>query len=478
MKAFFVVLVLLCSVVASSSNSMTVASFDAQTPLENLEDERIGLFFQPGQKAEHKKLIRELRRYAQQRSMTFTTLESEQLPEEITATPALVYQNGSGRTIYPGMHLDAEAMKLFVDGNRIALRPVELDFRRSVAIKKAGRATTVLVLKLTDWTTENESISQPDSTQWRQEVLAAITRETEFDRYGPAELWPTDRRYYLDIHAYRSASGQDYLTYAVFSQFNCHEPIFTSFNQPVGNLETLAREVSNRLIPYYSLSEKGFSPEPVSSLSASSWDELGWDDLAVGSNEATGETSTNSQPGRAWVAAAGKLSPRPQAPDLPMVQFNFPPPIDRYAGTIQNLEGEVQWSADGQSLSGEFQVELSKLTMGNEALDEYVIKDALRARRFKYANFRFAEVSLPDDWQTDQVYSVDIPAEMELMGINIPMPTQANLKATFDRAGNPVFEVSTLMQLDISQPFELVGPDGPEDIKNTVRIRTQFQLSR
>ncbi|MEL6805806.1 MAG: hypothetical protein AAFO91_18720, partial [Bacteroidota bacterium] len=59
MKAFFVVLVLLCSVVASSSNSMTEASFDAETPIESLEDERIGLFFQPGQKAEHKKLIRE-----------------------------------------------------------------------------------------------------------------------------------------------------------------------------------------------------------------------------------------------------------------------------------------------------------------------------------------------------------------------------------------------------------------------------------
>lgn len=440
--------------------------------------ERMALFFQPGQKADYSKLIREIRRYARQRNITFVAEELDRIPEEITATPALVYQNESGRTIYPGIHLDAEAMKLFVDGNRIALRPIELDFRRSVAVQSTGRATTILVLKVTDWSVEQPSISVPDSAQWQQEVLVAINRQSDFDQYGSANLWPTDRRYYVDIHAYRSASGQDYLTSAVFSQFNCHEPIFTSFGQPVSDLETLVDQMSNRLKPFYTSPERGFSPDPVIDKDFISWEELGWSDAVTELVQITETKAPNSQPGQAWIASAGQLKPRSRVADLPMVQFNFPPPIDRYAGTIEKLDGEIEWSADGQSLSGEFEVDMSKLTMGNEALDEYVLKDALRTRRFKYARFRFADVQLPADWQTGQLYQIEIPAQLELMGVTVPIPTQADLKATYDAAGNPILEVNTLMELDIKRPFGLIGPDGPDNIKNTVRIRTQFQLSR
>lgn len=439
--------------------------------------ERLAFLFQPGQANQHSKLIRDMRKYARKRGMTFEAIESDQLPLEITATPALVYQNERGRTIYPGKHMDAEAMKLFVDGNRIALRSVELDFRRSIAYASTGRANTVLVLKLTPWSGAIDA-SIPDSATWNQSVLEAIADETIFDQYGDVQLTPTDRRYYLDVHAHRSEEGNLFLTYAVFSQFNCHVPIFTNFGEPIGDLESLMQDFDARIRAYVAAPDLGFSPKPVGSKEADSWSELGWPDNFDTDGEQANSTDLSSRPGRAWVAAAGKLSPRASVPDLPMVQFNFPPPIDRYAGTIETLNGNIEWAPDGRSFDGTFEVDVRQLSMGNDALDEYVIKDALKAKKYRTATFQFSNVALPADWKTGQTYELDIPAKMELLGIEIPMPTQATLKATYDEAGNPTMEVSTLMELNIDQPFELIGPDGPDDIKNLVRIRTQFQLSR
>ena len=451
----------------------TSAAIPTQIRQATNPSERLGLFIQLGQQRQLRSMIAGLEDYAAARNIEFELIEvADALPLELTATPAVVYQTEQGRAIYPGKHLDLAAAQLFVDGNRLQIRPSVTDERSSVLYRQDGRATTILSLKLTPWAGE-DGAELPTAETWTEEVQGQLQAASSFQCLGDVALQPTDRRYYLDIHPFRAADGSDYLSYAVFSQFNCHEPIFTNFGQPLGSLEELVAQVETQLKPYLNEPARGFSPQALPSLAPQEWAAIGWV-LPESSNQPDATTATAD-----LVVLPPNLSRiRPLGFGLPQVQFNFPPPLDRYAGKVDGLEGELSWSQDQQQLSGSFAVNMRSLTMGSDALDEYVRKDALRTRRFRSAQVQFGPVALPEVWRTGQTQTLQIPAVLELMGIEVPMPLSAELTPEYDDAGQLQLRISTRSEIRIDQPFDLIGPDGPAELKNKVELRTQFLLAQ
>ncbi|MEM7574530.1 MAG: YceI family protein [Bacteroidota bacterium] len=449
----------------------TAIAWPRQDTAQNPQEERLGLFIQPGQQRQLRQLISGLADYAQARNIAFELIEvATTLPAELTATPAVVYQNQGGRAIYPGKHLDLAATQLFVDGNRLQIRPSVVDERTDVLYLQQGRATTILSLKLTPWAGD-EGVEFPSLELLGTQLQEELQQSSDFQAIGSVHLQPTDRRYYLDVHPYRAVDGRNFLTYAVFSQFNCHEPIFTNFGEPVTSLEALATQIQAQLAPYLQEPQRGFSPLPLPELVVEDWAAFGWA-LPEQSEVALTDTAADLV-----VLPRSLTTIRPLGFGLPQVQFNFPAPLDRYAGTVDGLQGELQWQQDQLQLSGAFQVDMRSLTMGSDALDDYVKKDALRTRRFRQAQVKFGPVNLDEVWRLGQAKALEIPALLELMGLKVPMRLMADITAEYDAAGQLQLRISTYSEINIDQPFELVGPDGPADLKNKVELRTRFLLT-
>jgi hypothetical protein len=393
-------------------------------------------------------------------------------PAKVTATPAIMYLGKNGKALFGGKYRERSAVENFARISR--LRPVESqpDLRTDILSRQQGQQQVVIPLKITE-----QQGAYATTLPWGRRVELAFEAQGTFRKKDTVSLWPCDRRYYLDVHPYVEADGRVFLSAAVFSQFDCINAIWENFGQPfTGNVDELDAlleqlcSVSDSIINNYlngSQGNESLSPLPddAPGIALSELPEL--------------EKYQSEDKEKTYPILSGLEYAKPQAlaPSLPMLSFNFPAPLDRYAGEVRKLKANITFNQDRTSISGNVLAEVKSMTMGMKDLDKKVLKSYLYAKNFPEARFDFANVPLAKTWRGGSALRIRVPGTFEMIGKSQPLLADAIFEPVQLPNGDVALAVTASFQLDISEPFGLTGPDGPEDLRNQMQFQFYSILS-
>ena len=398
-------------------------------------------------------------------------------PSELTATPAIVYQNERGRAVYASRYSEFGTIKNFVRTNRLRPQITAPLCTEQVLQYASGRATLNAPLKVTEL--QGVLPSGWEATAFQQQAKRAIAEGmSQFAWVASGCLERTDRAFYCDFHPYRSADGELYLSLELYSMFNCIRPVYSTGEQPLkaafDDYEGLFREAGQLLqaeiMRQTQQSEQGDAWTPLSEEAPTrSWAELGFA-LPANANQQV-PPRTDFVVARQWEGAAAVV------PGVPALSFRFQAPLDRYAGEVPDFSGELSLNERGELMEGAFTAKLKSLTMGMTELDDKVKKKYIYAKRFPEASFRFElpEGGLP--LRAGQLNRVAVPGTFSFMKEERPMTVQAELTPILSEQGEQQLLVHVLFDLNITQGYGIAGPDGPVPARETMVFDLNFIMS-
>lgn len=426
-----------------------------------------------------------IKQFAKENAVSFELHKaSEGLPPGITTLPAIVYQNHLGRSVYVGRYNQMDKVINFV---RTAKRiPQTKDEHKKELVQRGwtledGKAHTELKVKLTDLAGTPPKRFDPVSFAMSSEIdiVAAMKSFAEVQEY---EVAPTDRKFYANFYPYRSQEGLFYVTTELYSQFHCHEPIYTTLDNPFTGswkdkdevLKQAALDMEKQIKFHRKNPDNGDGFDVAhDSIPQKSWESLGC--ALPAAPQGMEQFSIPLEIPKRWKVKG------PVSPLDPMVAFTFPPPVDNYSGEVKKLDGLLNFSEKGNltTAKGEFAVNLHSLTMGEPDLDESVkAEDMLNVNNYPGATFAFDQLQPVE--ASEMVYGKMLTAQAKgkftFLGKTIDKTVNTQITPIVDEAGNPLLQISASFSINILEPFGIEGPDGPEPQKNTVKYMLNFLM--
>lgn len=449
-------------------------------------DEQIIVFTQPTDKVFIEKTYPQLRAYCLERKITILERPiTEGLPAEITTTPAVVFQNPKGRSIYSGRYVAFSSVVNFIRNCRFS--PTELtekDCKTNVLALKNGRSTIIAPLKITNLMGSfDQNFNQND---FQTAATAAILRGSS-DAANPAKSFKlatesvcknkTDRAFYLDFHPYRNADSTYFLTVELYAQFSCIEPIYTNKGEAFSGkdimplFEKAAKMLSSEIFKALNNSQIGDAVSFISDkTSVKTWNELNLD-LPKVTQKTTKIAYSNVEMPKNW-QYAGALDK-----ETPILQFRFLPPLNRYVGEIKSMKGALKMSDAKTIKDGYFEAAMTSLTMGDEDFDHKVLEKYIRAQDFPDARFSFKNITLPKNLKLGEVVELPIKGQFIFMKKEKELTVNAKFTPILDDNGKPQMDVSVQFGLNITDGYGIQGPDGPEEARKNMAFFMNFRLA-
>jgi polyisoprenoid-binding protein YceI len=456
-------------------------------------DEQIIVFTQASDKVFIEKTYPQLRAYCLERGITIlerqiTDLSSgthEGLPAEITTTPAVIFQNPKGRSIYSARYVSFSTVVNFIRNCRFF--PAETsgnDCKSNVLFLKNGRSTIISPLKITDLSGNNLD-KNFDQNTFRTAATAAILRGCSEELNAAKKFQmatnaicktKTDRAFYMDFHPYRNDEGTYFLTVELYSQFSCIEPIFTNkgaafsgkdimplFEKAVKQLEL---EVFNAL----NNSQIGDAVSFISDkIAIKNWGELNLN-LPKEINKKK-VINSNVEIPKNW-NYAGALDK-----ETPVLQFRFAPPLNRYVGEVKSMHGALKMSDLRTIKEAYFEATMNSLTMGDVDFDHKVLEKYIKVQNYPDAKFSFKNVVLPKNLKVGEVIELPIKGNFTFMKKEKELTVNAKFTPILDDNGKPQLEISVQFGLNITDGYGIQGPDGPEEARKNLSFFMNFKLT-
>jgi polyisoprenoid-binding protein YceI len=398
------------------------------------------------------------------------------LPEGITSTPCLVYQNTLGRSIYAARYTEFSTIENFIRTSRVVPQQQVVNEKHDVLTMQQGRLQVVASLKITPL--QGDKPKDFDESQF--EAVAKKTVDSvmqNFDNQALVNLAKTDRVFYFDIHPYLDKQGELFLTYELYSQFSCIQPVFSRLTLPVHGkwqykevlLTKVAEIVEAEILRQLKQSKNGDAISAVGSeTTKKTWTELNLD-LPKGTN--TNDVVNSDIPlKKNWTYAAAIDA------DVPALQFRFMSPLDRYVGEVTKLKGDLQLNDNQQLISGIFEVETNSVTMGIPDFDEKIHKKYIKAYKFPKATFRFNNLSNLPKIAWNKTTSGEVYGDFTMVGKTKKVAMQTQLTPTKGDNGETLLLVQATFSLNITDDFGINGPDGPEVAKKTMNFNLNFYV--
>ena len=399
------------------------------------------------------------------------------LPAEITSTPAIIYQNAKGRSIYAARYAEFSSIPNFIRTSR-AITSLSNDVicKDNVLRWQNGRTQVMATLKITSLKGNVKNINL--KTFQTQAAAAIADGMTTFSKKEQTCLQKTDRQFYLDIHPYVNEQQVLFLSIELYSQFNCISPVFSKLTEPIKGKMTDYSELFERVGQIFEAeifrqmmqSREGDAFSAVSEeVPIKNWNTL---KLDLPKSEKTTETivSPNGEMAKMWVYDG------PIEEDFPIIQFNFQAPLDRYAGEVKQVNGNIQVDKNNYLKAGRFDVETQSLTMGIPEFDAKVLKKYIKAFRFPNASFEFEGLQPNQPLKFGQTTLLAIPGTFQLMRKKKQVTMQAQLTPLVDEQGARVLQVNASFSLNITDNFGIEGPDGPDPAKKTMNFQINFLM--
>ena len=213
----------------------------------------------------------------------------------------------------------------------------------------------------------------------------------------------------------------------------------------------------------------GDAVTPISAEVASGqWDDFGLKLPAAPALATEGATEVRFP--EKWAFAG------PVDEDTPALQFHFKAPLDRYAGEVRQLKGQMQMDPANGQMNGRFEVATQSLTMGMPDLDIKVLKKYIKAFRYPKSSFEFQLGADASALSLGQVVNRTVPGTFELMNKRKPITVNASFSPTLDDEGQALLLVQAGFEMNITNDFGIDGPDGPSPAKETVLCNLVFYM--
>jgi polyisoprenoid-binding protein YceI len=289
----------------------------------------------------------------------------------------------------------------------------------------------------------------------------------------------------MDFHPYRDADGKLFVSTAIYSGFNCVDPAFVRFDEPLSGTWTdfedvfrnAGRLLEDQVAQLVVSSTEGDAFDPVrENVPAPSWTALGLA-LPAAPPVATG-TARRAPATRVPLPARFRIE-EASANDPPRLEFRFAPPLDTYNGEVRTLTGTITIGGGGSIAGATATIEAatSSVTMGDKTLDSELRDKILRVARFPRARFTLDPLSGP---ASPIAFGSPVPftgaGRLEMLGESVPIAVNAQAEAMLADDGTPRLDVRATFRLRIGATFGLTGPDGPSPANDTLVFAARFRL--
>ncbi|ANM29505.1 hypothetical protein ABI59_07790 [Acidobacteria bacterium Mor1] len=398
---------------------------------------------------------------------------AEQAPAEVHLTPLLVYQSARGRAVFQGRYVDTGKVAHFVRTQR-AVPPQPGGYTaKNVAVASLGRAQVSAPIKITGLSGHLPEGLDADSftAEARAAILAGFQR---FSERESIELGAADRAFYMDFHPYLDEAGRLWVSTALFSQFNCIEPVFVGEDTPhTGSWDerdrvfaAAARQLENEVMAQITGSTRGDGFDPVPATVA----EVSWEQAGL----PLPERAQGSSAAAANLELPARWRVEPSEPGAaPRLVFRFPAPLDRYTGEVGQVDGALALESPDslQGAKGWIETDTSSVTMGEQTLDAAIHGKMILVKRFPDARFELAEVSAPEEpLRFGNLSRVAAKGTFTMMGQEIPLDVAAQLEPIVGDDGKPRLHVQAGFEIRLMEPFGVEGPDGPAPANDTLQF--------
>ncbi len=406
--------------------------------------------------------LHQIKDLAKKVNIKFSQVDAnEGLPAEVTSLPSIYYISNGKKILYKGRYGTIDRIKSFIINQRtfgFSPRPLT---KQKLFVREADGFQTGINLKITPLT--KQTVSKP--TDVTQEVTLEL--KAVFSQF----LWKDEfsfkeqsKLFYLNIYPYQSASGKYYLSYEIFSQHHCLEPVYKNFENPAKGktlrdaVHMLGKQAETKLLEL--LQSTDYTDGLMTSTGR--YDEKSWDELGISLSKSA---TTNDTEGISSLPI-GKFDYKES--QIAPINFTFPPPVSQYAGSISKLDGSITY---GKSvLQGVFFVDIMTLDMGDPGLNESVITEQLLGNQYRQAkiqiNHHFGTIPTQEN--------IPIPAKMSFMGKEFDIKIQC----TFNCPSKAEVIVLANFDLDITPFSTLEKPDGPAPQNSTVKINASFKMAK
>ncbi|MEY4902333.1 MAG: hypothetical protein RLZZ292_148 [Bacteroidota bacterium] len=471
----FILFLTLCSFALLENNDWTNSEthFLATTTPETTA--QLIVFYQPENKLFINETLPKIKKYAAEKKITVIEKNAaDGLPEEITSTPALVFQNGKGRSIYAARYAEFSTIENFIRTSRAFPQQLALNCKKNVLASTNGRMKMAIALKVTPLS--GTLPTNFDAAFFEKNINKTIDEAMQqFEYQAETCLQKTDRVFYLDLHPYADKTGKLFLSYELYSQFSCTVPIFSQLKTPlVGSLEdskllflTVGKTMEAEILNQLKYSMIGDAYTAVSSeMPTTSWSVLGLNQVE---NSTKGNEKTDfltKKLATTW-NYGGAIDT-----ETPALAFHFQEPLDRYAGEVKQLRGAMQLNDNQQLTQGNFEVNTSSLTMGIADFDHKVHEKYIKVGKFPTATFSFKNQTI--DLAFGKTTAANLVGDFTLMGKIIPVTMQTQLTPSIGVKGETLIVVQATFSLNIADDFGIKGPDGPDPAKKTMVFFMNF----
>lgn len=410
----------------------------------------------------------------------FSTLNTtDGLPLEITSTPAIIFQNERGRSIFQGRYADLGKVRHFLTTSRSIPQGDELLTYENAFVKELARTKIAANIKITN--VEGEKLAEGEIEQFRDLAFQGIANALEdFEQQSTVSLQRTDRVFYFDFYPYRDENNQLFLGSALYSLFNCHVPAATYTSDPIAgsfdSVDQVFKETAKRLVNDLENvrlnSEIGDAFEPVGSKVAEvSWQSLGFE-LPENTSGQDYQNLDVDFPMMSFVLDHENTYEG-------AVQFLFPAPLDRYQGTAMPSIAKLNLD---QEISGSITVPVETVTLGEDDLDSHVKRNLLRISSIKESTFTLNDFELlPDSFEFGKPVQTFANGTFKLKGIDQPLRVLVEFTPILVGDADKLEENSRLLvtaswEIRLQEPFGIVGPDGPAPQNDTVKFLANLTL--
>lgn len=444
-------------------------------------DEQIIVFTQATDKVFIEKTYPQLRAYCLERGITILERPiTEGSPSEITTTPAVVFQNPKGRSIYSARYVSFSTVVNFIRNCRFF--PAETsatDCKSNVLFLKNGRSTIIAPLKITDLAGNLDK--NFDQNTFKTAATAAILRgclPTKKFQMSVQSICKTktDRAFYMDFHPYRNADGTYFLTVELYSQYSCIDPIFTNKGNAFSGkdimplFEKAVQMLENQVFNAINNSQIGDAVSFISEkIAVKTWDELSLSLPKETVKKAV--VNSNIELPKNW-NYAGALDN-----ETPVLQFRFTPPLNRYVGEVKTMKGSLKMSDLKTIKEAYFEATMNSLTMGDADFDHKVLEKYIKVQKYPDAKFSFQNVVLPRNLKIGEVVELPIKGNFTFMKKESALTVNAKFTPVLDDNGKPQMEISVQFGLNITDGYGIQGPDGPEDARKNLSFFMNFKLA-
>jgi polyisoprenoid-binding protein YceI len=451
---------------------------------KNTNNAKLLVFYQSDNQLFIKETLPKLQQYCKDKKIDLIEKNaSEGIPEELTSTPALVFQNAKGRSIYAARYATFSTIENFIRTSRAFPQKGNGVIEKSnVLLHTEGKMNIATALKITPLS--GVSPKDFDNTIFEKNIAKSIDKAMQqFDylqkeSFGQSlvQLKKTDRIFYLDIHPFAEKTGKVFLTYELYAQFSCTEPIFTKLKTPlvtdfehIGEAaETIGKTIENEIFAHLKNATNGDAYTAISAATPiKNWADFGFgsmpnQDKNLNKNEEAAAVNLHKN----WTYAGAIDS------ETPLMAFHFQAPLDRYAGEVKEIKGTMQINENQALTGGNFEVNTASLTMGIADFDEKIHDKYIKIKRYPTAMFSFSGQQIP--LQMGKTSDANIVGDFTLMGKKIPVTMQTQLTPSKNDKGITVIVVQAAFNLNITDDFNIKGPDGPDPAKKNMEFFMNF----